>query len=64
MTQGNMAPCVKLLFTILVILNSICLVSSQDDLEYGLATDCLFGKGMKAELIKSCLKLTTKSISF
>ena len=64
MTQGNMAVCVKLLFTILVILNSICLVSLQDDLEHGLATDCLMGKGMKAELIKSCSKLTTKSIAF
>ena len=35
-----MAPCVKLFFTILVILNFMCIVSPQDELEHGLATGC------------------------
>ena len=41
-----MVPYVRLVFTTLAILDSISIVSPQDELEHGLATDCLF-KGMK-----------------
>ena len=46
MMLDNMVPYVKLVFTTLAILNSIGIVSSQNELEHGLATDC-YGKGMK-----------------
>ena len=42
-----MVPCLKSVITTLAILNSIGIVSSQDELEHGLATDCEY-KGMKA----------------
>ena len=41
-----MFPNVKLVFTTLAILNSLGIVSSQDELEHGLATDCAY-KSMK-----------------
>ena len=47
MILDKMVPNVVLVFTILAILNSIGIVSSQDELEHGLATDCEM-KGMKA----------------
>ena len=46
MVLEKMVPNVVLVFTTLAILNSIGIVSSQDELEHGLATDCIF-KGMK-----------------
>ena len=36
----KMVPYVNLVFTTLSLLNSIGIVSSQDELEHGLATDC------------------------
>ena len=42
----NIVQHVLLAFTILAILNSISITSSQDELEHGLAIDCA-GKGMK-----------------
>ena len=47
MILDKMVPNVVLVFTILAILNSIGIVSSQDELEHGLATDCEY-KCMKA----------------
>ena len=47
MILDKMVPNVVLVFTILAILNSIGIVSSQDELGHGLATDC-DRKGMKA----------------
>ena len=47
MVLDKMVPNVLLVFTTLVILNSIGIVSSQDELEHGLATNC-DRKGMKA----------------
>ena len=41
MILDNMVSNVLLVFTHLAILNSIGIVSSQDELEHGLATDCL-----------------------
>ena len=38
----DMVPYVKYVFTTLAILNSIGIVSSQDELEHGLATDCRY----------------------
>ena len=35
-----MVPCVKFVFATLIILNYIGFVSPQNELEYGLATDC------------------------
>jgi len=46
MILENIVPCVKLIFTTLVILNSIGYVLSQHELDDGLNTDCL-GKRMK-----------------
>ena len=43
----KMVPNVVFVFTTLAILNSIGIVSSQAELEHGLATDCGF-KSMKA----------------
>ena len=40
MMLDKMVPNVVLCFTILVILNSIGITSSHDELEHGLATDC------------------------
>ena len=40
MTLDCLVPCVKLVFTSLLILNFVTIVSSQDELEHGLATDC------------------------
>ena len=40
MMLDKMVPNVVLVFITLVILNSIGVVSSQDELEHGLATDC------------------------
>ena len=42
----KMVPNVVLIFTTLTILNLIAIVSSQDELEHGLATDCNY-KGIK-----------------
>ena len=42
MTFDCLVPCVKLVFTSLLILNFIGIVSSQDELEHGLATDCKY----------------------
>jgi len=41
-----MVPWVKLVLTTLTILNSIGIISSQDELEHGLAIDCM-SKSMK-----------------
>ena len=38
----KMVPNVVLIFTNLATLNSIGIVSTQDELEYGLATDCYY----------------------
>ena len=46
MILDKMVPNVVLVFTTLAILNSIGIVSSQVELEHGLATDCQF-KSMK-----------------
>ena len=46
MILENMVPIVKLVLTTLAILNSIGIVSSQDELEHGLSTDCA-SKGKK-----------------
>ena len=46
MLLDKMIPNVLLAFTTVAILNSISIVSPQDELEHGLATDC-YGKGMK-----------------
>ena len=40
MTLDCLVPCVKLVFTSLLILNFVTVVSSQDELEHGLAIDC------------------------
>ena len=57
-----MVPFVKIVFTTLAILNYIGIVSPKDELEHGLATGC-GSKGMNAEMVKSCSKLTM-SIAF
>ena len=46
MILDKMVPNVVLVFTTLTILNCIGIVSSQDELEHGLATNCDF-KSMK-----------------
>ena len=46
MISQNIVPYVKLVLTTLVILNFIGIVSSQDELEHGLSTDCA-SKGKK-----------------
>ena len=46
MTLDCLVPCVKLVFTGLFILNFVNIVSSQDELEHGLAKDCKW-KSMK-----------------
>ena len=46
MIVDKMVQYVKLGFTILTILNFVGIVSSQDELEHGLATNCDF-KSMK-----------------
>ena len=43
--SDNMAPCGKLVFTTLAILNSIGMVSPKNEVEHGLAKDC-DGKSM------------------
>ena len=47
MIVNKMVPNVVLVFTSIAILNSFGIVSSQDELEYGLATNCE-NKGIKA----------------
>ena len=55
---------VTLVFTTLAILNSIGIVSSQDELEHGLATDCKY-KGLKTgHSFKSFPNLLTKFVAF
>ena len=46
MMLDTMVVYLNFVFTILAILNSIGIVSSQNELEHGLATDC-DNKGMK-----------------
>ena len=46
MILDKMVPYVRLVFTTLAILDCITIVSPQDELEHGLATDCFY-KGMK-----------------
>ena len=46
MILDKMVPNVLLVFPTLAILNSIGSVSSQDELEHGIATDCS-NRGMK-----------------
>ena len=46
MMLDKMVSNVVLVFTTLAILNSIGIVSSQDELEHGLATKCIY-KSMK-----------------
>ena len=48
MILDKMVPNVVLVFTTLAILNSIGIVSSQDELEHGLASDCYY-KGMTTQ---------------
>ena len=53
MTFDSLAPYVKLVFTTfttLAILNYTSIVSSQDELDYGLTTDC-GGKSMKTFIV-------------
>ena len=47
----NLVVCIKLVITTLAILNSIGIVSLQNDLEYGLATDCDYRSMKKLSLI-------------
>ena len=46
MILDKMVPYVRLVFTTLAILDCITIVSPQDELEHGLATDCFY-KGIK-----------------
>ena len=52
MILDKMVPNVALVFTTLAILNYIGIVSSQDELEHGLATNCT-SKSMKTKSIFS-----------
>ena len=45
-----MVPCVRLIFTTLAIFNYLGIVSSQDEIEHGLAIDCDY-KGVKPKII-------------
>ena len=46
-----MVPNVVLVLTTLAVLNSIGIVSSKDELEHGLATDC-YGKSTYENIVK------------
>ena len=46
----NLVVCIELVITSLVILNCTLIVSSQDQLKHGLATECSL-KGTKTKLV-------------
>ena len=60
----NLVVCIKLVITTLAILNSIGIVSLQNDLEYGLATDCDYRSMKKLSLIQKISKFFDKVCCF
>ena len=63
MALDKMVPNVLLGFPTLVILNSIGIVSSQDELEHGLATNCQ-SKGMKTVTVSKVFQVYDKDCCF